>query len=215
MPPLLSASISDLKKQFRTAPRRLRGSRIVSVVACVGKGSIWFLSAEQESCRGKGRGPIVGRMAARRSRDFTPDLFSASTTAKPTERPAVQPPRAEPDNASQPRHLLPKDLAGALARLDDAEIDALVAAVTAEAKRRSRPTQTPSEDPSTLARESQVGETAVEEGARLLKKGKLNAVRAAFRAGVKPATIARQFGISKSDVRKVIASDAVGRKSSR
>jgi hypothetical protein len=34
---------------------------------------------------------------------------------------------------------LPKDLAGALKRLEDADVDALLAAVTAEAKRRGLP----------------------------------------------------------------------------
>ena len=40
--------------------------------------------------------------------------------------------------APQPRYLLPSDLAGALKRLDDAEIDTLLAAVTTEAERRGR-----------------------------------------------------------------------------
>jgi hypothetical protein len=35
-----------------------------------------------------------------------------------------------------------------------------------------------------------------------LTPGKLNAVRAAFKAGVEPSQIARQFGLSQSDVRK-------------
>src|SRR3954471_9988485 len=42
---------------------------------------------------------------------------------------------------------------------------------------------------------------AAEDGAHSLTTGKLNAVRAAFKAGVKPSAIARQFGISQSDVR--------------
>ena len=37
-------------------------------------------------------------------------------------------------------------------------------------------------------------------------------VRAAFKAGIKPSLIARQFGISQSDVSKVLASDAAVRK---
>jgi hypothetical protein len=41
-----------------------------------------------------------------------------------------------------------------------------------------------------------------------LTPGKLNAVRAAFETGVKPAQIARQFGLSQSDVRQALASDA-------
>jgi hypothetical protein len=34
-----------------------------------------------------------------------------------------------------------------------------------------------------------------------LTRGQVNAVRAAFKAGIKPSVIARQFGISQSDVR--------------
>jgi predicted transcriptional regulator len=40
-----------------------------------------------------------------------------------------------------------------------------------------------------------------------LTRGQVNAVRAAFKAGVTPSRIARQFGISQSDVRKALASD--------
>ena len=46
---------------------------------------------------------------------------------------------------------------------------------------------------------------AAQYGGGSLTTGKLNAVRAAFKAGVKPAAIARQFGISQSDVRKALA----------
>ena len=51
------------------------------------------------------------------------------------------------------------------------------------------------------------------DGADLLTKGKLNAVRAAFKAGVRPSAIARQFGISQSDVRKALATEGRDRKS--
>ena len=40
-----------------------------------------------------------------------------------------------------------------------------------------------------------------------LTPGKLNVVRGAFKVGVKPSQIARQFGLSQSDVRKALASD--------
>ena len=40
-----------------------------------------------------------------------------------------------------------------------------------------------------------------------LTRGQVSAVRAATKAGIKPSQIARQFGISQSDVRKVLASD--------
>jgi uncharacterized protein (DUF433 family) len=38
--------------------------------------------------------------------------------------------------------------------------------------------------------------------------GAKNAVRAAFKAGVKPSQIARQFGLSQVDVRKALACEA-------
>jgi hypothetical protein len=37
--------------------------------------------------------------------------------------------------------------------------------------------------------------------------GQINAVRAAFKAGITTSRIARQFGLSQSDVRKALASD--------
>jgi hypothetical protein len=40
-----------------------------------------------------------------------------------------------------------------------------------------------------------------------LTTGKINAVRAAFKAGVKPTQIARQFRIPQSDVRKVLVAE--------
>ena len=51
-----------------------------------------------------------------------------------------------------------------------------------------------------------------EDGAGSLTTGKLNAVLAAFKAGVKPSAIARQFGISQSDVRKALAAEGRDRK---
>ena len=40
----------------------------------------------------------------------------------------------------------------------------------------------------------------------------INAVRAAFKAGIKPSQIARQFGISQSDVRKVLMTDTTAKR---
>ncbi|MEJ2376949.1 MAG: hypothetical protein P8Y71_16555 [Pseudolabrys sp.] len=39
-----------------------------------------------------------------------------------------------------------------------------------------------------------------------LTPSKMNAVRAAFKAGFRPSQIARQFGLSQTDVRKVLTS---------
>jgi hypothetical protein len=106
---------------------------------------------------------------------------------------------------------LPKDLAGALARLGDAEVDTLLAAVFAEAGRRGRLPPTSPKGESTADARS-LRRTAAT-GAGPLTTGKLNAVRAAFKAGVRPAAIARQFGISQSDVKRALAAE--GRKGGR
>jgi hypothetical protein len=144
-------------------------------------------------------------MPNRRPAETTPDLFSAPPTVTAAGPSAVPKGKAGVGSlASQQRHFLPKDLAGALKRLDDVEIDALLAAVTSEAERRGR-------RPPSLAKKEPVADAkpqrreSAEDGAASLTTGKLNAVRAAFKAGVKPSAIARQFGISQSDVRKALA----------
>jgi hypothetical protein len=149
-------------------------------------------------------GGIVGIMPTRPSAETTPDLFSAPPTA----------PQSEANTgslASQPRHFLPKDLAGALKRLANGEIDALLAAVTAEAERRGRmPSSRAKEKPTADARPQ-----PRQAPAGSLTTGKLNAVRAAFKAGVKPSAIARQFGLSKTDIRTALATEGRHRKSGR
>ena len=101
--------------------------------------------------------------------------------------------------------LLPNDLGGALKRLDDVEIDALLAAVTTEAERRGRRPPSPAKEKPVSDAKPQRRQEPAQDVAGSLTTGKLNAVRAAFKAGVKPSAIARQFGISQSDVRKALA----------
>jgi hypothetical protein len=153
-----------------------------------------------------GAAGIVGIMAAHRSKEITPDLFSTPTAIRtPASR---APSEAKTDQPSPPRHFLPKDLAGSLRRLDDAEIDSLLAAVTDEAQRRKRLPATPTRDKVRGSATPQPRRAVAEDSALSLTKGQLNAVRAAFKAGVKPSAIARQFGISQAVVRKAIASEA-------
>jgi predicted DNA-binding protein (UPF0251 family) len=96
-------------------------------------------------------------------------------------------------------------LAGALKWLDDLEIDALLAAVTTEAERRGRRRPPDPKEKRVADTRPRRRQEAAEDGAGSLTTGKLNAVRAAFQAGVKTSAIARQFGISQSDVRKALA----------
>jgi hypothetical protein len=138
-----------------------------------------------------------------------PDLFSpprpdqvSDASPQATSRPALKQPVIEPKYL-EPKYVLPKDFAVALKRLADHEIDALLSAVTTEAQRRGRvPKRQSRHEITPVAKQ-----TDIEEIASGLPKGKLNAVRAAFKAGVKPSAIARQFGLSRSEVRKALAAE--------
>src|SRR5258708_15686916 len=137
-------------------------------------------------------------MPTRRPKETTPDLFSALPTVTAAGPSAVPKDKAGPDSlASQQRHFLPEDLAGALERLDDVEIDALLAAVTAEAERRGRRPPRRAKEKAVPDPKPQQRQEA-EDGAGSLTTGKLNAVRAAFKASVKPSAIASPFAISQS-----------------
>src|SRR5262245_58919212 len=137
-------------------------------------------------------------MAKGRTQSTTPDLFSPAST--PERSPSSNLPRSFPPTtdtagkASSPRYVLPRDLPSAMKQLEDQELDQLLAAVLAEQRRRGR--KLPASDESSSKRRV--------EADLQLTLGKLNAVRAAFKAGVKPLQIARQFGISQSDVRKAL-----------
>jgi hypothetical protein len=136
----------------------------------------------------------------------SPDLFwtvpGGETSPPPTTQ--VSPAQAQ-------RHVLPKDLPNAVKHLNDRELDLLITASLEEAKRRGRlppsdqtTNRSPPESKSSRGRQVELATVSV-------TRAQLNAVRAAFKAGIKPSRIARQFGISQSDVRKMLASDAAVR----
>jgi hypothetical protein len=119
------------------------------------------------------------------------------------------------------RHVLPGDLSNALKQLDDGELDRLFAATRHELQCRGRlltstPVTRPTTHMGTEQRPSDQSTTTEESPERrqpeepnvALAQGQVNAVRAAFKAGITPSRIARQFGISQSDVRKVLASES-------
>jgi hypothetical protein len=101
----------------------------------------------------------------------------------------------ETETARCARYVLPKDLEAAIKRLDDQQLERLTSAVLEEQTRRKR---------FSLPRNPQQRLEA-ESPASSLPLGKLNAVRAAFKAGVTPARIAREFGLSQADVRKALS----------
>jgi hypothetical protein len=115
------------------------------------------------------------------------------------------------------RPALPKDLPKAITYLADAELDWLLRTAIQEANRRGRPIPLPRDAP---ANRPAVSPTPVPEQTRPparstqsevapagWTRGQMNAVRAAFKAGVTPARIARQFGLSQSEVRKALLTD--------
>jgi hypothetical protein len=106
---------------------------------------------------------------------------------------------------------LPSDLPRALQSLDEADLNALLRDVTAEAQRRRQlsanaaPTEIQHRKVTgTKASQSPVSSSQI--GADKIPTGKANLIRAAFKAGVTPAAIAREFRISQSVVRGVLAS---------
>jgi hypothetical protein len=125
-----------------------------------------------------------------------PDLCSAQQL--PDTLAASEPKsKNEPAVATSPSYALPTNLPSALRHLDNDQLDRLLSAVLAERQARGGKRLT-ADEPSR--------KTSIKEVAPPLAQGKLNAVRAAFKAGVTPSRIARQFGISQSDVRKALAS---------
>jgi hypothetical protein len=137
-----------------------------------------------------------------------PDLFS---TTLPPSKPSPSAPR-QVGSAQERRHVLPKDLPNAVKHLSDQELDLLIAAALEEAKQRGRLAATAQATESVLKRSPRANDKQQGEATVSLTRGQINAVRAAFKAGIKPSLIGRQFGVSQSDVRKVLASDATTKK---
>jgi hypothetical protein len=173
-------------------------------------------------------------MPARRTRGLSADLFATAAAPKvPPPEATLVAPQVVHDPAPQPSpvpHVLPKDLPGALARLSDPELDKLLVAAIDEARRRGRlpsnlgaksrdTDQTAQGATQTKSRVARVAppswQSNTDDVSSSLTLGQLRAIRAAFKAGVKPSVIARQFGVSQSDVRKVLAADARDHKTSR
>jgi hypothetical protein len=143
------------------------------------------------------------------NRNRPPDLFSVGP---PASNKASEPEAAPPSR----RVALPKDLPGVVRYLDDRQLDLLLQAAIDESRRCGRsPLDRDAVSKTTdasLSRKTaspptkQTRHQNNKSAASPLTQGRVNAVRAAFKAGITPARIARQFGLSQSDVRKAISS---------
>ena len=113
------------------------------------------------------------------------------------------------------RIALPSDLPASLQYLDDAQLDTLLHAVEAEARRRGRPAE---DEVGKTARTAKAApsEAALRRQPRANKRtskitpGQASIIRAAFEAGVKPSAIARQFRISRAQVDRIVVAPKKG-----
>jgi hypothetical protein len=158
----------------------------------------------------------MGRDPAEKS---PPDLFSTNLVrdASPTQSKLGA--TEATDETSLQRHVLPKNLRHAVTQLSDGELDELFDAAFDEAKRRGRlPPRVETESTPSLRRPSDMvtkrspvtnksKRTQTDNAELPLTDGHVSAIRAAFKAGVKPSQIARHFRVSQSNVRKALASD--------
>jgi hypothetical protein len=163
-------------------------------------------------------GGIVGCMPLSRTQPI-PDLFGAVADHEPDRGPArltsIRPTPVVMSTADKlsRRYVLPGDLSNALRQLDDFELDRLVAASRHELQRRGRPMTPAPISPGEPTSKPSIAKDPLPERQQLpepkgtLTQGQVNAVLATFKAGIPPSRIARQFGISQSDVRKVLASE--------
>jgi hypothetical protein len=155
-----------------------------------------YLKAARPSTRrvtGQASAAYLGEMP-RRGAKTEPDLF---TIPERKTQPAPLPSRPV---------LLPDDLVSCLRQLADEDLERLQSAVVNEVARRGPPTPPlgRASDPS-AERQRRVRISAAPKPASPgVTAGKANAIRAAFRAGLKPATIARQFGVPQPVVRQVL-----------
>ena len=135
----------------------------------------------------------------RRRDEHSPDLFAQ-------REPAAQ--RLAATSPMPSSFRLPSNLDAGLRALDDEALKRLKDAVEREAQRRfPQPTPTAPHAPKPNV---QAKKAALDRPAKAISDpgigiGKANMIRAAFKAGLKPAAIARQFHLSPAIVRAVLA----------
>ena len=125
--------------------------------------------------------------------------------------PSSRAPSLSPIDARSPaRVTLPSDLSGSLKYLDDAQLQRLLEAVTVEIDRRNQgapknETATAAATGTSSQRQSAAVRNTKTRGIDEFPEGTANLIRASFRAGVKPAAIARTFRISQSLVIRILS----------
>ena len=129
----------------------------------------------------------------------------------PAQKPSSSARSVIADAPSPARVTLPNDLSGSLKYLDEAQLRTLLEAVTVEIDRRNQATSNhktalpaapvvSAPDHLVTSRNKQI--SRVQE----IPEGKANLIRASFKAGFRPATIARTFRVSQSLVNRILSS---------
>ena len=127
------------------------------------------------------------------------------------EPPSRAPLVSSTDAPSPARVTLPGDLSGSLKYLDDAQLQRLLEAVNVEINRRNQSTPKNQTATAAVTRTSTQGQSTAIRRKKIteideIPEGRANLIRASFRAGIKPAAIARTFRISPSLVNHVLRS---------
>ena len=142
----------------------------------------------------------MGRQPAER---LAPDLFpTATNSASPAPQATTE--------ATPQRYVLSKNLRNAVKHLIDGELDLMLTATVEELKRRGRTpksveTDLPARPDLTKIQSPPTKTTKLNAAEVSLTRGQVNAVRSAFKAGITPSRIAREFGIPLPDVRQALA----------
>lgn len=106
-------------------------------------------------------------------------------------------------------YLLPADLPKALIWLSDRELTDLASAVAAEqGRRKPEPPPAVADDRTgkgNIAPLARRKAQSSEHGTPPLPRARINAIKAAFKAGVRPSVIARQFGVTQQAIREALA----------
>ena len=126
------------------------------------------------------------------------DLFVLQPTAES---------KSSVTDADARRIRLPSDLSASLKYVDNDELERLHEAITSEINRRNRSLrQTKPAAPSSSPDHQSMGRNKKEPQPREIPVGRASLIEASFRAGLKPAAIARSLRISQSLVRDVLSS---------
>ncbi len=170
--------------------------------------------AWQETVSEGNLGYVVGKQRITHSK---PDLFSQPCAAAPLAIETIVPPASAPP---QRGYLLPRDLSAALKTLNDHELALLGHGLMEEQARRkgkearlviaqqdvnilppSAPNAAQARKPArVLAPASRPPKMELQP----MTAARICAVRASFKAGVKPGTTARQFGVTQAQVREAL-----------